>query len=217
MTTDEGLSEGARAWLAGAGNRLNEPVREDRPGDVQARLDPPVALPVVTLPPHPEGEYVALETDLRQVLDDDDALTAVQRALAAGWRPPGAITALIEAARTETATDGLLLRPGGHCEAKGGLTTLWAYHPGETADGQGRRPTDMNVGTVLTPGLARAVAAAYNARTAVPDPRVLAGRLRVLLDRLVEAIPNGCPADPCPICTTLEDFHGLIRTLEDPP
>jgi phytoene/squalene synthetase len=37
--TDDGLSPQTRAWLAGAGNRLSEPVREDRPEDVKARLD----------------------------------------------------------------------------------------------------------------------------------------------------------------------------------
>lgn len=39
MTTDEGLTAGTQAWLAGAGQRLNEPVREDRREDVQARID----------------------------------------------------------------------------------------------------------------------------------------------------------------------------------
>lgn len=36
--TDGGLSPEARAWLTGAGQRLNEPVREERSEDVHARL-----------------------------------------------------------------------------------------------------------------------------------------------------------------------------------
>ncbi len=59
---------------------------------------------------------------------------------------------------------GWLLRPGGHCAAKGGLTTLWAYNPRETPDDAGRRPSDINAGTVLTPELAGLVCEAYAAR-----------------------------------------------------
>ncbi len=59
---------------------------------------------------------------------------------------------------------GWLLRPGGHCVAKGGLTTLWAYDPRETPDATGRRPSDINAGTVLTPELAGLVCEAYAAR-----------------------------------------------------
>lgn len=102
--TDGGLSPEVRAWLAGAGNRLNEPVREDPREIVQARIDALTALPPITLPAHPEGEYVALEVALREeVGDEDGALSVVQVALAAGWRPPGGIAALVAAARTETA------------------------------------------------------------------------------------------------------------------
>lgn len=81
--TDGGLSPETRAWLAGAGNRLNEPVREDQPEDVQARLD----------------AFAAIEVDLRSAESSDDA----RRFLAAGWRPPTAIAALVAAARAETA------------------------------------------------------------------------------------------------------------------
>lgn len=90
------------------------------------------------------------------------------------WDLPGAeaarFLAAVQADR-ETFLPGQRLRPGGHCEAKGGLTTLWAYDPAEEPDGQGRRPADMNVGTVLTPELARALCAAYNAQAdRVPPP-----------------------------------------------
>lgn len=71
--------------------------------------------------------------------------------------------AAIQAGR-ETFHPGWRLRPGGHCEAKGGLTTLWAYDPAEEPDAQGRRLSDINAGTVLTPDLARALCAAYNDR-----------------------------------------------------
>lgn len=83
MTADGGLSPEIRAWLAGAGSRLNEPVREDRREDVQARLD----------------AFAAIEADLRSAESSDDA----RRFLAAGWRPPTAVAALVAAARTETA------------------------------------------------------------------------------------------------------------------
>lgn len=100
-----GLSEGTRAWLAGAPQRRGQPVAVDRPEDVQARLDAAASKPpAVTLPPHPEGEYVALEVALRdQVGDEDEALSVVQVTLAAGWRPPGEIAALVAAAQADTA------------------------------------------------------------------------------------------------------------------
>lgn len=67
-------------------------------------------------------------------------------------------------ARHDTFSPDWLLRPGGHCAAKGGLTTLWAFDPAEEPDSQGRRPSDVNAGTVLTPDLARALCVAYNDR-----------------------------------------------------
>jgi len=57
---------------------------------------------------------------------------------------------------------GWRLRPGGSWAAKGGLTTLVSYDPAEEADGQGRRPSDMNAGTVLNPYFAKVVCDAYN-------------------------------------------------------
>jgi hypothetical protein len=57
------------------------------------------------------------------------------------------------------------LRPGGSWSAKGGLTTLVAEGDGP-ADEQGRRPGDVNVGTVLSPGLAAEICEAVNERRA---------------------------------------------------
>lgn len=45
------------------------------------------------------AEYEAAEIALRAELYDDEALTAVQLLTAAGWRPPGAVAALLAAAR----------------------------------------------------------------------------------------------------------------------
>lgn len=59
---------------------------------------------------------------------------------------------------------GWLLRPARSWAAKGGLTTLVAYDPAEEPDDRGRRPTEINAGTVLGPRLAAAVCDAYNQR-----------------------------------------------------
>jgi hypothetical protein len=65
---------------------------------------------------------------------------------------------------------GWRLRPGGSWAAKGGLTTLVAYDPAEEPDGQGRRPSDVNAGTVLNPYFAAAVCDAYNQQRPAPAP-----------------------------------------------
>lgn len=57
-----------------------------------------------------------------------------------------------------------LLRPAGGWMLKGGLTTLIGYDPAEEADERGRRPSEVNAGTVLNPTLARVLCEAYNAR-----------------------------------------------------
>lgn len=56
------------------------------------------------------------------------------------------------------------LRPAGSWLAKGGLTTLIAYDPAEAPDDRGRRPSEINAGTVLTPTLAAEICAAVNDR-----------------------------------------------------
>lgn len=129
-------SRANRAWLAGAGSRPNEPGRQDRPEDVQARLGQ-----------HPQ-------VGPRWTLTEAEA----SRFLAA------------VNARHDMFSPDWLLRPGGHCATKGGLTTLWAFDPAEEPDSLGRRPSDINAGTVLTPELAQDLCAAYNARQAEKPP-----------------------------------------------
>lgn len=97
-----GLSPETQAWLSGAGTRLNEPVRQDRREDVQARGD----------------AFAAIEADLRS--DSDDALSL----LAAGWRPPTAIAALVAAARAETA-ERIAVAIEGSTQLAGDQSTAW--------------------------------------------------------------------------------------------
>lgn len=75
--TDGGLSPETRAWPSGAGSRLNEPVREDRPEDVQTRVD-------ALTTPAAEGRAVEPDPWLRRYYPDE-------------------VAALEEAARAETA------------------------------------------------------------------------------------------------------------------
>lgn len=109
-----------------------------------------------------------------------------------------------------------LLRPGGHCAAKGGLTTLWAFTAEEAPDPQGRRPSDVNAGTVITPRLAAAVADAYNARgkAAAGAQEACAAELRALMESVVELAPERCQSDPCPACTALEGMQSLALRWE---
>lgn len=67
---------------------------------------------------------------------------------------------------------GRRLRPGGSWATRGGLTTLVDYDPAEPADDQGRRQSDVNAGTVLTPALAEEICDVVNAvrRQTEADP-----------------------------------------------
>jgi hypothetical protein len=65
-----------------------------------------------------------------------------------------------------------LLRPGGSWHSKGGLTTIVGYDPAETPDLHGRRRSDVNLGTVLTPALATEICRAVNAARAERGPNV---------------------------------------------
>jgi hypothetical protein len=57
--------------------------------------------------PEERAEYEAAEIRLRDDLDEDDALSAVQLLVAEGWRPPGAVAALVAAARAAAVADVL--------------------------------------------------------------------------------------------------------------
>lgn len=53
------------------------------------------------LGPEERAEYEATEIRLREHLDDDEALTAVQMLTGWGWRPPGAVAFLLSQARAD--------------------------------------------------------------------------------------------------------------------
>lgn len=103
MTADGGLSPATRAWLAGAGSRLNEPVREDQREDVQARLeaaaDTAVGLGYAVL----RAELVAAMKQGYSMHGDGLLANMAGQVLAAGWVSPAGAEALVEAARAETA------------------------------------------------------------------------------------------------------------------
>ncbi len=128
-----------------------------------------------TVPSGAVGDRYELRTTSPVRLPGRLVLTAAEWAALTRWAAVGPVVGLAggEDAQAPVARSGFpagwLLRPGGHCAAKGGLTTLWAYDPAEQPDDAGRRPSDVNVGTVLTPQLATDLCDAYNARAGRED------------------------------------------------
>jgi hypothetical protein len=101
------------------------------------------------------------------------------------------------------------LRPGGSWAAKGGLTTLVAYDPAENPDDRGRRPSDINAGTVLNPYFAKAVCDTYNQRRPAP-----AAGLPWQAGYVAYADPAGTPVgEPIPVRYRTAYEPGMVSAV----
>jgi hypothetical protein len=219
-----------RSWLRSWGQPLRQSWgRPEVPGQVSAQLD------VIRTPQDREGMAAVLHrrrhaarerraADLLYEPAPAEDLTGLApllhepaRAVQLDW-PDTDADALADAiaGRREPFPTSWQLRPGASWYAKGGLTTIVVHDPDEEPDSLGRRPSDLNVGTVLTPVLAAAVCSAYNARgkAARGAQEACAAELRALMDELEVDAPRPCVEDPCPTCTVLQRMQSLALRWE---
>jgi len=178
-----------REMLAGADQRRAEPLREDRPDDVRARLTPLLGEPAVS---------AAVDAWHAACHDGMTTLEAMRRVVAELDRDCRALVDTARRAGQEQLAGQLA------ADQRGTLHAAVTRTLDETAD---------------EPGHVRAMAVTDAVESLVAEAAGqaradCAADLRPLLDQLAVAVPAGCPSDPCPVCTALEAVQSLIVRWE---